>query len=365
MRRFRTSILGMVLVIAVFAMAFAALRSASDLWFGAIYTFTMVLLMLAVIVARFRHGDEKAFWFGFAVFGWGFFLLGFGPWMNPLGDSEEGLGGNLNPSLLTSRLILFLVPHLRKETNDLEAISKITLNTIGIAHLLITLTLAICGGLIAALVRRRRGKITSVKSLSIVAGIAVITAFASSSYSARQPARFFPDSALDERKDLSDFVVKWYSEHLDAMDEPSLWKLSQRDRDATVYRLLWLPSFHHPVCVRIARTAEGARLRARVLDGKGGYEPGRVAVDRNIALADEEWMTLDRHLEQAEFWAMTTRSADDGGVEDGAQLIVEGIKGGTYHVVDRQMPDPAYNKLCRHMLDLTGLDVQKAWNRYH
>ena len=284
-----TSILGMVLVVVAFAMAFAALQSASDLWFGAIYTFTMVLLLLAVIVARFRRGDEKAFWFGFAVFGWGFFLLGFGPWMNPLGDSEEGLGGDLNPGLLTSRLILFLVTHLRKETNDLEAIQKITLNTIGIAHLLITLTLAICGGVIAALVRRRRGKITSVKSLSILAGMAVITAFASSSYSARQPALFFP--LLDERKDLSSFDELWYSKHLEAMGESSLWKLSQRDRDATVYRLLWLPSFHHPVCVRIATTGGGTKLHARVLDGKGGYEPGRVAIDRNITLGDEDGRT--------------------------------------------------------------------------
>ena len=38
----------------------------------------MVLLLLTVIIARFPRGDEKAFWFGFAVFGWGFFLLGFG-----------------------------------------------------------------------------------------------------------------------------------------------------------------------------------------------------------------------------------------------------------------------------------------------
>jgi hypothetical protein len=171
MKRFRTSILGMVVVIAAFAMAFAALRSASDLWFGAVYTFTVVLLLLAVIVARFRPGDEKAFWFGFAVFGWGFFLLGFGPWMNPIADSDEGLVGRLNPSLLTSRFILYLVARLRKGADDLENIDKITANTIGIAHLLIVLTLALCGGMIAALVRRRRVQKASVRSWSILSGL--------------------------------------------------------------------------------------------------------------------------------------------------------------------------------------------------
>ena len=58
---------------------------------------------------------------------------------------EEGLGGDLNPGPSHPSCCIFLVTHLRKETNDLEAIQKITLNTIGIAHLLITLTLAICG----------------------------------------------------------------------------------------------------------------------------------------------------------------------------------------------------------------------------
>ena len=105
MKQLRTSILGMVLVVAAFAMAFAALRSGSDIWFGAVYTFTVVLLLLTVIVARFRRGDEKAFWFGFAVFGWGFFLLGFGLWINPLAsfDFEEGEPNRLNPNLLTSQ----------------------------------------------------------------------------------------------------------------------------------------------------------------------------------------------------------------------------------------------------------------------
>ena len=123
---------------------------------------------------------------------------------------------------------------------------------------------------------------------------------------------------------------------------------------------------HHPVCVRIATTGGGTKLQLNSLDGKGGYEPGRVAIDRNITLGDEDWKNLDRYLEQASFWTMSTPQADDGGIScDGDQLVVEGIRGGTYHVVDRWMPDPAYEKLCRHMLDLTGLDVQKAWTGYH
>jgi hypothetical protein len=366
MKRFRTSIMGMVLVVAAFAMAFAALRSASDLWFSAVYTFTVVLLLLTVIVARFRRGDEKAFWFGFAVFGWGFFLLGFGLWMNPLAsfDFEEGEPSRLNPNLLTSRAIFVVVTRLRTHADAVQDIEKITWNTIGIAHLLITMVLAVCGGMIGALLRRRRGKIVSVKSLAILAALAAVTTFVSSGFSPKPPALFFPKLAFDERKEHSDFVAAWYSGHLRAMGEPSLWQLSRNSKDAIVYRLLWLPSFHHSICVRIDRTPGGPKLHATVLDGQGGYEPGLVAIERNIVLPEEEWKTLNQLLERAGFWTMPTRLADDGGC-DGDQLIVEGVSEGTYHLVDRWMPEPAYLDLCRHMLDLTGLDVERSWGSYH
>jgi hypothetical protein len=364
MKQFRTSILGLLVVVAAFALAFAALRSASDLWFGAVYTFTVVLLLVTVIVARFRRGDEKAFWFGFAVFGWGFFLLGFGPWMIPLENLEEGEPGRLNPSLLTSKAIFFLVHSLRKEPDGLNDIEKITANTMGIAHLMITLIVAICGGLIGALVRRRRGKIVSVKSLSILAGMAVTTAFASSGFSPRPPARFFPNLALGEGKENSEFVEAWYSGHLVAMGEPSLWKLARSRHDATVYRLLWLPTFHHPVCVRVEQAPRGAKLHVTVLDGEGGYDPGQVALERNVVLSEEEWKNLNELLELTRFWAMPTIVRDDGGC-DGDQLIVEGLRDGTYHLVDRGVAEPAYEKLCRHMLDLMGLDVQTNWDEYH
>jgi len=56
MKRLQVSILAIVLVVAVFAMAFTALRTASGLWLTTLYTFTSALLLFAVLAARFRRG---------------------------------------------------------------------------------------------------------------------------------------------------------------------------------------------------------------------------------------------------------------------------------------------------------------------
>jgi hypothetical protein len=133
MKRLQVSILTLILIIAACAMAFMALRTASDFWLSALYTFTTVLLLVAVIAARFRRGGEKAFWFGFAVFGWGFFLLGYGPWRTATSDPTEQRVP-LNRNLVTSKVILFLVPYLITDSDDLEDVDKITANTISIAH---------------------------------------------------------------------------------------------------------------------------------------------------------------------------------------------------------------------------------------
>jgi hypothetical protein len=377
MRRLRVSILGMIAIIVTLGMAFAALRSASNLWFNALYTFTTVVLLVAVIAARFGHRGTRAFWFGFAVFGWGFFFLEMNPWRSPFvahgfgGGADEGELGGLNGHLLSSNLVYFLVPHLRKGTDDLEAIDKITANTIGIAHLLSTLTLALVGGLVGAVIRRRRRQAQvqpdQDRSSKVVASVVILSGLAlgvaaSSDKFARPSVPFFPPEVRGEEKGISPGEVEWYSKHLAAMGEPALWLW--RDRDMTAYRLLWLPSFDHPVCVRIDRTGDGARLQARVLDGKGGYEPGQVAVEKRLALDSAQWSNLVRHLEAASFWDIPTKLKGDGGC-DGDQLIIEGIKGGKYHVVDRWEPDPAYAALCRTMLDLSGLKVQKSWEGYH
>jgi hypothetical protein len=104
-----------------------------DFWLSALYTFTTVLLLVAVIAARYRRGNEKAFWFWFAVFGWGFFLLGYGPWRTATSDPTEQRVP-LNRNLVTSKVILFLVAYLITDSDDLEDVDKITANTISIAQ---------------------------------------------------------------------------------------------------------------------------------------------------------------------------------------------------------------------------------------
>jgi hypothetical protein len=368
---FRVSTLALMAVTLLFALGFAALRSGSELWFSAVYTLTVALLLVAVVAARYRRGDEAAFWFGFAVFGWGYFLLGLGPWTNTDSSLSESIGGSFNENLLTSKLILFLVARLRTATNDLEAIDKITANTIGISHLLVTLVLALLGGVIAILVRRRRrkGRATDTSRLGrpvtavILVGLTLVAALSSASLFARAPVPYFADGASKGPDGLSDFTVAWYSKHLAAMNEPSLCLLARTDPDATVYRLLWLPSFDHPVCVRINLSGV-ARVHASVLDGKGGYAPGQVAIVKDFILDGAQRMTLMSHLEKADFWNMPTVLEQDRG-SDGDQLVVEGVKGGKYHIVDRWEPDPAYEELCHFMLALTEIKPWKTWEGYH
>ncbi len=107
------------------------------------------------------------------------------------------------------------------------------------------------------------------------------------------------------------------------MKEQPLWSRAGRDSETRIYRLLWLPSFHHPVCVRVDHSSQGTRLHARVLDGAGGYDPGQVAIDREVALGHHQWRELERLVSAAAFWEMPTRTPEDSGGSDGDQLIVE------------------------------------------
>src|SRR5262249_876529 len=76
-------------------LAVAALRNASDLWASLVFLATLGLLATALVGILQRRARARAFWQGFALFGWGYLVVAFGPWF----------ADSVAPKLPTSHLI--------------------------------------------------------------------------------------------------------------------------------------------------------------------------------------------------------------------------------------------------------------------
>src|SRR5262249_35354616 len=62
-------------IVAVIAMGLAGMVSASSVWTTMAATVTLALLLIAVLAARLLTGADRAFWMGFALFGWTYLVL--------------------------------------------------------------------------------------------------------------------------------------------------------------------------------------------------------------------------------------------------------------------------------------------------
>ncbi len=98
MRRFSVRTL-MVLIVGA-AAGLAALRDASEIWAGIMLTLVLSILGTAIFGAIYKRGRRRADWLGFAVFGWGYFMLAFGP----------GFSTELGNRLPSTRLLIALHP---------------------------------------------------------------------------------------------------------------------------------------------------------------------------------------------------------------------------------------------------------------
>src|ERR1700677_4336147 len=99
----RLTILGIMAVVAVVATALVALRSTLEIWASAYFSLTLVLLCTAIPGMTYHRGVRRAFWAGFAAFGWPYVILCFGP---VPGTSFKP------PPLLTTKLFEWAYPYL-------------------------------------------------------------------------------------------------------------------------------------------------------------------------------------------------------------------------------------------------------------
>jgi hypothetical protein len=85
-------------LVAVLAVGFAALRSGSEIWARMCLTATLAILAFAIIAVVYRREGRRAWWLGFALFGWGYAALT----LVPACKHEVG------DKLITSRMLMDL-----------------------------------------------------------------------------------------------------------------------------------------------------------------------------------------------------------------------------------------------------------------
>ena len=109
MRPKRLSILAMMAIIVMIALAFAALRNPTVLGASLIFMATVAFLATAILGAIARRGRARLTWAGVAVFGWAYLAMSFGPFPNT--------NGAICPPFPT-QILLESVRHVREEADQ-------------------------------------------------------------------------------------------------------------------------------------------------------------------------------------------------------------------------------------------------------
>lgn len=165
-------------------------------------------------------------------------------------------------------------------------------------------------------------------------------------------ASYFPAGLFPSQYPASDELRRRrYAAPLQRLGEPSL--ACAPAEAAESYRLLWLNNLAHPVVIRVSADGEGATLAAAQLSGWGWAEPGEPLARSLQRLTTEDWQRLRKALQRADFWHLPTSGTLYG--VHGGQWVIEGQRGGHYHLVDRWSPAAGeFRELGELFFDLAG-----------
>ncbi|WP_406694099.1 hypothetical protein V5E97_23925 [Singulisphaera sp. Ch08] len=369
----RFTIAGLMGTVVLAAAGLAAFRSGSLFALRLFYTLTIVILLLATLAARLCREEMRAFWFGFATFGWVYVILALG--LKP-GMSPESLA--VQPSLFTNEFLLsaeyvkkghaFLREHVPSEELTGPVYS------IAIGHLVVALGFAAVGGLTTFLFdggqsrregaraevvppdspggKRRRGRLLALGGVVTLVSLLGFRLFWGSTY-----GPYFPDLVFTEWSEKNEILSQWYGRHLEAMREPSLWKVAESGDDDLIYRMSRLPLYGHPFSIRVVKSGETITLTLVELDGNVGYEPGAISIHRTLRLAPHHWDGLIRRLEQVGYWETPT-CVGNAVSDKRPELVIEGVSPGRYHVVIRHdAEENALSDVYRYLVELSGIEV--------
>jgi len=150
---------------------------------------------------------------------------------------------------------------------------------------------------------------------------------------------YFPENSLERDPRSDQLKVGWYSHELKVLQEPSLLKLSNNP-SLESYRFLWLRTFRPPVAIRLDLMPDGGGiLTTKVANGEAGfpYTVKHLVENMSRPLTHEQTQVFLAQVNRVDFWSLPGPVDDQTGT-DGSQWIIEGVREGKYHVVDRWSP---------------------------
>jgi hypothetical protein len=165
----RISLSTVLAIVAVVALGLAGMVSASRLATAAMGTVTLALLLAAILAAWLRAGSDRAFWVGFALFGWTYLVLVNSDWVGgQFGhDLTAGLSdvGEVMVPEVQVLSVATPVPGARAVPTQ-PAIDWAEMmrqrqmkigNFVQIARMLLSLCFALAGGFLARRIAERHG----------------------------------------------------------------------------------------------------------------------------------------------------------------------------------------------------------------
>ena len=156
-------------------------------------------------------------------------------------------------------------------------------------------------------------------------------------------------------------VDPFFASALSAMEEPSFAETTAERSEA--YRFLWIPSFRHPIVVRVDRVGNGGTLVGKVSSGPAGYEPAQLKQNKHRALSAGEFAEVTAGLKVARFWSLGPTTDWQG--LDGEFWMLEGHRNASriprlwarraHHVVVRWSPrrdsgDAPFRQACERLI---------------
>lgn len=161
---------------------------------------------------------------------------------------------------------------------------------------------------------------------------------------------------------VSAFENKWFSSHLLAAKEPSLFQASRNSRASyDAIRFTWLRSFDPPVIVRIEGiNSASARLIAKQLSGAGGYDPGTISKHTERQLTREEIRRMRELLMRTRLTSLPAKDCALG--TDGSEWLIEVADRSGYHFINRWSPERGeVREFGIAVLKLTGWQFKKVY----